>query len=557
LPPLTRAVFQKPEHTDPLHFLGFEFIRVKISNETHMAKKSKEMSLVKQILQQHKLGIGNKTIARNLSISKNTVKSYLEKYRCTKLSLDTLLKMEDHDLERVFHAGNPAYKDKRFEDLKEQIDYYCSELNKVGVTQKLIWEEYRLAHPDGYSLSQFCFHLSQHLQHKKPSMVLQHFPGEKLFVDFAGKKLSYIDKETGEIIECQVFVACLPYSDYSFCMAVKSQSIEDFIHVLTMCLEAIGGVPRVLVPDNLKSAIVKASKYEPTINRTLNDFANHYNMAVVPARVRKPKDKALVENQVKLIYNRVYARIRNQQFFSLDALNEAIKKYTTYHNQTRMQQHDYCREEHFLSKEKSALQALPIEPFELKYYKEYRLAQNNHIYLTEDKHYYSAPFQYIGKKLKVIYTRSMVRVYFDSKQIAVHKRNFAKGKYTTIKEHLCSTHQHYLNRSPEYYKNRAKNLSVPFGELVELIFSQDKYPEQLYRSCDGLFSLHRGTDTVTFSRACNIAMEHKNYSYGFIKNIIKNKMTENIENPVEQELPKHNNIRGKEYYNNQLSINFK
>lgn len=514
-----------------------------------MAGKPKEMSQIKQLLQMHKQGLGNKTIARNLGISKNTVKSYLGKYRSSKLSLETLLKMEDHALEKVFHSGNPAYKDTRFDTLKNQLNYYTCELKKVGVTKKLLWEEYRLSHPQGYSLSQFSFHLSQHLQNKNPSMVLKHEPGEKLFVDYAGKKLSYIDAQTGEIIECQVFVACLPYSDYSFCIAVKSQCIDDFIYALTKCLEAIGGAPKVLVPDNLKAAIVKANRYEPTINRVLDDFANHYNMAVVPARTRKPKDKALVENQVKLIYNRVYARVRNQQFFSLTDLNLAIKKYTQYHNQTRMQQHDYCREELFLSEEKQTLQALPDKAFEIKYYKEYKLAQNNHIYLGEDKHYYSAPYQYIGKKLKVVYTRSLVRIFCNQNLIAVHQRNFARGKYSTQKEHLCSTHQHYLGRSPEYYKNKAKKLSNTLGDLFELIFSQDKYPEQLYRSCDGLFSLQRNTLPDTFEKACKMAIEYRNYSYGFIQNIIKNKMTEYSKTDTGHKLPEHKNIRGKIYYN--------
>ncbi|MFV0591456.1 MAG: IS21 family transposase [Draconibacterium sp.] len=343
------------------------------------------MSQVKQILQQHKQGHANKAIARNLGISKNTVKSYLEKYRSSKLSLETLLKMEDHSLEKVFHAGNPAYKDERFEKLKDQLGYFTTELKKTGVTRKLLWEEYRLTQPTGYSLSQFSFHLSQHMLTKNPSLVLTHEPGEKLFVDFAGKTLSYIDRTSGEIIECQVFVACLPYSDYAFCMAVPSQRIDDFIYALRLCLENIGGVPRALVPDNLKSAVIKANRYEPSINQVLEDFANHYNMAVVPARARKPKDKALVENQVKLIYNRVYARIRNQQFFSLETLNGAIKMHTENHNQTRMQQRGYCRQVHFLSGEKHLLQPLPQTAFEIKYYKEYKLAQNNHIYLTQDK----------------------------------------------------------------------------------------------------------------------------------------------------------------------------
>ena len=521
-----------------------------------MAGKPKRMSQVKQILQLHKQGHGNKTIARHLNISKNTVKSYLGKYRSSKLSLDTLLKMEDHSLEKIFHAGNPAYKDERFDTLKDNLDYYTKELKRTGVTRKLLWEEYRLCHPTGYSLSQFSFHLSQHVLSKNPSLVLKHEPGEKLFVDFAGKKLSYIDRTSGEIIECQVFVACLPYSDYGFCMAVPSQGTDDFIHALTVCLESLGGVPGVLVPDNLKSAVVKANRYEPTVNRVLEDFANHYNMAVVPARARKPKDKALVENHVKLIYNRVYARIRNQQFFSLEDLNVAIKVHTAMHNQTRMQERDYCRQEHFLSNEKHLLQPLPKNVFEIKYYKEYKLAQNNHIYLGQDKHYYSAPYQYIGKKLKVIYTRSVVRIFSGYNLIAVHKRSFVKGGYTTDKNHLCSTHQHYLNRSPEYYQKKAHSLSGSLGKLVELIFSQNRYPEQLYRGCDGLFSLQRNTHPDTFNKACQIAIDYQNYSYRFVQNIIKNKMTETTEEKINKALPEHNNIRGREYYNNQLPFKF-
>lgn len=519
-----------------------------------MAGKPKKMSQVKQILQMHKQGLGIKTTARNIGISKNTVKVYLEKYRSSKLSLEALLKMEDHALEKIFHPGNPAYKDNRFDDLKANLDEFVDELKGVGVTKKLLWEEYRIANPEGYSLSQFTHHLAQHQLSKNPSMVLKHEPGEKLFVDFAGKKLSYIDRTIGEIIECQVFVACLPYSDYSFCMAVPSQRIDDFIHALKTCIESLGGSPKVLVPDNLKSAIVKSSKYEPTVNQALDDFANHYNMAVVPARVRKPKDKALVENQVKLIYNRVYAKIRKHEFFSLSDLNRAITEYTTLHNQTRMQNRDYCREEHFLSNEKHLLETLPQVPFEIKYYKEYKLATNNHIYLGEDKHYYSAPYQHIGKKLKVIYTRSMVRIFYQFNLLAVHERDYAKGKYTTNKDHLCSTHQHYLNRSPDYYIQKAQTLSYVFGQLVDLIFSQNRYPEQLYRSCDGLFSLHRNTPVDTFDKACQIAIDNKTYSYGFMQNLIKNKMTGQNNQEQSAPLPNHTNIRGREYYNNQLSF---
>jgi transposase len=197
-----------------------------------------------------------------------------------KIDINELLAMDEIELESKFHAGNPAYKEPRFEYLKSQLDYYQKELKKTGVTRYLLWEEYKSSNPLGYSYTQFVFHLNQQLKASKPSMVLTHEPAQKLFVDFAGKKLSYVDKQTGEIIECPVFVACLPHSDYSFAMAVRSQSIEDFIHALQSCLKAIGGSPKILVPDNLKAAVIKTSKYEPELNQALEDFCNYYKIGV-------------------------------------------------------------------------------------------------------------------------------------------------------------------------------------------------------------------------------------------------------------------------------------
>ena len=314
------------------------------------------MSLVKQILRKHQQGRGIKTIARDLSISKNTVKSYLHRVKISKVPIASLLALEDPELQSLLLAGNPAYKDTRYEHLKQHLDYYCKELKEVGVTRLLLWEEYISSNPTShYKYGQFCHHPRQHLSAKSPSMVLTHHPADKLYIDFAGKPLHYVDKSTGEQIEVQVFVGCLPYSDYGFAMAVPSQKINDFIHALQCCLKSIGGVPHTLVPDNLKSAVIKASRYEPSINKVLEDFANHYGTTVTPARARKPKDKALVENQVKMVYSRVYAKLRKQIFFDLHSLNQAIAKCMTAHNQTRMQRKKYSREELFIAKEKQSL----------------------------------------------------------------------------------------------------------------------------------------------------------------------------------------------------------
>lgn len=513
-----------------------------------MAGKPKRMSQVKQLLQLHQQGKAKKEIARILGISKNTVKAYLEKLSMLKMGIEDLLLLDDPVLETRFHPGNPAYSDDRFEQLKSKLDYYTKELKRKGVTRKLLWEEYREAYPGGYGLTQFCYHLSQHLAARSPSMVLQHRPAEKLFVDFAGKKLSYIDRQSGEIVNVHVFVACLPYSDYSFVMAVKSQGIADFLYALNCCLNDFGGVPQVLVPDNLKSAITKTCKYEPGVSRALEDFANHYGITIVPTRVYKPKDKALVENQVKLVYMRIFAKLRNEAFFDLASLNEGIREKNKAHNQTRMQQKPYSRQECFLANEKPLLGPLPARDFELKYYRRLKVAKNNHICLTQDKHYYSVPYIHIGKMAKVIYTRNMVYIYVGGKQVAVHQRDYRPGRYTSEKEHLCSHHRHYLDRSPDYYLEKAKAKGEIFYRLIGEVFAQNRHPEQLYRTCDGLFNLQRKTNPGKFSSACELALEYKNYSYRFLLNVIKNNMAEHRQTQSRQPLPKHENIRGREYY---------
>ena len=519
-----------------------------------MAGKLKSMSQIKQLLRLRQQGKAIKEIARALQMSRNTVKSYLKKVDAGKLIIDDLLLLDDPVLGTKFHAGNPSYKEDKYEHLKNNIDYYQKELKRTGVTQYLLWQEYKKSYPSGYSHSQFCYHLQQHKKASKPSMVLEHNPGEKLFIDFAGKRLSYSDKKTGEVIECQVFVACLPYSDYCFAMAVKTQSVEDFIYALTCCLNDIGGAPQALVPDNLKAAVIRADSYEPQINKALDDFANHYNTTVVPARARKPKDKALVENQVKLIYSRVYAKLRNHQFFSFSSLNDAIKYKVRDHNQTRMQKKDYCREEKFLADEKHLLIPLPETIYEMKYYKEYKVASNNHICLTKDQHSYSVPYIHIGKQANVIYTRSMVYIYIEGEKVATHMRSYFRNRYTTVEDHLCSTHRHYKQRSPEYYLNKAKEKSEVLHQFFEVLFALNRYPEQSYRTCDGLFRLQRNSDPLKFNEACKTALEFERYSYKFVENVLKN----NVEQQTvsDKKLPTHRNIRGGDHFE-QLSLIFK
>jgi len=257
----------------------------------------------------------------------------------------------------------------------------------------------------------------------------------------------------------------------------------------------------------------------------------------------------LVENQVKIIYTRVFAKLRKQQFFDLILLNKAVMEKIIQHNQTRMQKKPYCREERFLSAEKDHLRPLPTEDFQIKYYRELKVAQNNHIYLTIDKHYYSVPYKWIGEKVKVIYTRSMVRIYARGEMVAIHPRDYTPGGYSTIVEHLCSHHQHYLKRSPAYYLKRAKGISPGLFQVIKYLFDGGRPPEQNYRTCDGLFSIYRKTTPEIFNAACQMAIDYKCYSYKYILKLVDKLQNEGIpETTKEVPLPNHKNIRGPEYY---------
>jgi transposase len=513
-----------------------------------MAGKVTEMSKIKQLIQLHESGVSNRRIAEALSLDRETVNTYIRKMKASNMPTVELMELEEPVLEGKFMAGTAAYTDRRFEAFKELLPYFENELKRKHVTRNLLWQEYLSKNPAGYRYTQFCYHLNQLLVARHPSAVLTHRAGEKLFVDFAGDRLEIIDIHTGEAKPVHVFVACLPFSDYTFIMAVERQTTEDFLHALSCCMKHLGGYPKIVVPDNLKAAVIKTNRYEPTLNRLMDDFANHYGFGVMPTRVFHSKDKAKVENQVRIIYSRVYAKLRNQHFFSLEELNRALAEKTMEHNQTRMQRTDYSRQEKFLADEKHLLGALPETEFEVKYYTDLRVGHNNHIYIGRDKHYYSVPYMYTGEKVHVIYTRTLVKIFCKNERIATHERVAGFG-YTTVTEHLCSAHRHYNKRSPDYYIEMARKKSPVLAEIITLIFNRPRAPELSYNTCDGLLSLCRKTnDPVSFEKACRIALDHHVFSYGFIKSLIEGKsLFEETETYKPLPTPQ-DNLRGRQYY---------
>jgi transposase len=522
-----------------------------------MAGKTTEMSKIKQVIRMKEDGVSNRRIAEALGIDRGTVNGYVRKLQQESMTSAELLKIDEPVLERRLVAGTAAFTDKRFEALKERLGYYEKELERKHVTKYILWQEYLSENPNGYRYTQFCYHLKQLSVARNPTAVLHHEAGEKLFVDFAGDRLSYINRETGEIVKVQVFVACMPCSGYGFIMAVPSQQTEDFIHASWECLKALGGVPKTFVCDNLKAAVIKTDRYEPELNRVMEDFANHCDMTVMPARPRRPKDKALVENMVNISYTRIYAKIRNMTFYSLEELNAELTKAMHEVNQTRPKGCNYTREERFLAEEKPLLKALPTEEFEIKSYATLRVERNCCVCLRRGGgyQYYSVPYQHVGEKAKVIYTRTLVKIFVHGEQAAVHRR--IEGlRYTINNDHLTSTHRDYAELDMEAYIRRAHRICSELGTLIEVVFSRNNLPPEMkYKTCCAFLVFARKTDPARLKKACEIALKEEIYSAKQVRELAQSP-TLMDEEKTEKPLPKTTeNVRGGTFYKQSL-INF-
>lgn len=309
------------------------------------------------------------------------------------------------------------------------------------------------------------------------------------------------------------------------------------------------GVPRALVTDNLKAAVKKSNKYEPSVNETFADFADHYETAVLPTRAYKPRDKAIVENAVRIIYTRVFAPLRNETFFSRKAINKAILKLLTKHNALSFRGRDYSRKSLFDELERSSLKPLPEKRYELKQYANATIHKNSHIYLGKDKHYYSVPYQHIGKKVRVIYSESLVEIYHQHQCLAQHYRDKKQYAYTTQKEHMPSYHKFVSEWSSEKFISWASVIGLECKEYITKILDKKQHPEQSYKSCLGILHLAKKAGNQRLNNACKRALDYQAYNYKIIDNIL-NKGWDHIEDadPDHTEVPLHKNIRGRNYY---------
>ncbi len=516
-----------------------------------MANKRITMRKVRELLRLHfEQNTSARQAAKIIGIGKTAASQYLSGFKTGGLDYTCVKAMTDSELLKVINAQKET-ENTRYKNLSDQFSHIEKELKRTGVTLQLIWYEYQETTADPYAYSQFCHHYHQWRKEKKVSMRMDHKAGDKLFVDFAGKKLSVTDPTTGELVEYEVFVAVLGASQMSYIEAIPSQKKADWVAVNQNALRFFGGVPAAIVPDCLKSAVIKANKYEPEINETFNDFASHYNTVILPARALHPQDKSLAENFVRNAYSQIYAPLRNQVFFSIEELNNALWEKLDSYNQKCFQGRDYSREHLFESVEKQQLKPLPATLYDLKTFCKFKVHYNHHLYLKEDKHYYSVPFQYTGKTVLVAYTNRLVDIYFNNKRIATHHRNRHQYGYTTKNEHRPVNHQYVSEWSPDRFIRWARKIAPEAEQVVTHILDNRKHPEQAYKSCMGLLSLAKKHEPEDYVKACKKALNLNCVQYKFIKNTLDTKSF-NLTNDQELEgieIPEHDNIRGKESYN--------
>lgn len=516
-----------------------------------MAAERLSMRCVKEVLRQKwELKKSHREVASSLGISSGSVSGVVTRAEAKGLKswadVDPLgeVALEELLYGRKVEAGTAR-------PLPDPA-YIHAERSRPGVTLELLHLEYLEANPTGYKYTAFCDHYRRWLERRRLSMHQVHVAGEKLFVDYSGKKPNIVDATTGEVIEVELFVAVLGASSLTYAEATMSQRSYDFIQSHVRAFEYMGGVARALVPDQLKSGITEACRYEPMIQRTYEELARHYGTAVLPARPAKPKDKAKVERAVQLAQRWILARLRNETFFSLNALNERIGELLEELNSRKMRTYGASRRELFERTEKAALLPLPSERFVYAEWKNVGVNRLNY-HVDIEGHFYSAPYQLAGKRLEARLTAMTVELFLRGERVTSHVRSFERGRYTTKKEHMPKAHQKQLEWTRERILHWAESIGPNTKALVEAILSDRPHPEMGYRSCMGLLRVDKKY-SKRLEPACARALAGGARSYKSVEGILKRGLDRQpLPTPAPAqpslELGTHENIRGPEYFN--------
>lgn len=506
------------------------------------------MTNYREILRLRSLGINHSKIAEGMGISRQTVVTTLQRAAAQGLSWQTAEVMSDRELAgRLFPTGEgkPSYRMPDYE-------FVHRELAKPGMTQQLLWFEYcdqcRDSGDIPYQLTQFKTHYREYVVKTKATMHINRKPGETMEVDWAGQKAQLVDSDTGEVLDAYVFVAALPYSGYAYAEAFLSHNQEAWITAHVNAYSYFGGVARILVPDNLKTGVVKNTRSEVVLNKAYQEMAEHYSTAILPARVRSPKDKPTVEGAVGNISTFILAAIRNQRFFSLRELNEVIRERLHAFNHKPYQKKDGSRATWF-AEERVTLLPLPRNAFELAEWKVATVAFNYHIGV--DEQYYSVPYDYIKRKVDVRLTRNIVEVFFESNRICSHVRLYGRrGQYRTQEAHMPPNHQQYIQWNGERFRKWAAKIGADTAAIVETILTGYKVEQQGYRACMALLKLSDQYTPQRLEAACTRALNYTpRPSYKSIQTILKSgqdKISEETAAPTEPSA--FGFTRGSDYY---------
>lgn len=493
------------------------------------------------------LGRSHREVVRSCSIGQGTVSEFLRRARG--LSWEEVQEMDDRELEDRLYPPPTAGSGPRPEP--DWAEVY-QELKRPGVTLLLLWEEYRTDSPHGYGYSWFCDHYRAFRRTLDATLRQDYKAGELLLVDYAGQTIPVVDRHTGEIREAQLFVACLGASQYIYAEATWGQTLPEWIEAHVHALEFLGGSTEILVPDNTKTGVRSPCRYEPEINPTYAEMARHYGIAVIPTRVRKPRDKAKVENAVLQAERWVLARLRKRTFFHLADLNRAVGELVAKLNDKTRKDLGLSRRQLYEKLDRPALRPLPTERYRFASWKKVRVAPDYHVELL--RHYYSVPYQLIGQQLDLRASARTVEIFHKARSVARHARSAGPG-HTTVAEHMPKSHQHYLEWTPERLVRWARKSGEATAEVVTTILESKRHPQQGFRSCLGLLSLERRYDAERLEAACRRALLIRSPSYRSVKSILRAGLDQK---PLAQEEQtatqrvEHQNIRGAAYYQEEI-----
>jgi transposase len=510
-----------------------------------MSQERLPMRKIREVLRLKAEGLSKRRIAASLGISATAAVECLQRVRRAGLSWPLPDGLDDAALERQLYPPSPSQKVQR---PLPDWPFVHRELKRPGVTLLLLWEEYRGRHPDGVGYSRYCEIYQEWRGRLTPTMRQTHIAGERMFVDYSGKKPHLVNPTTGELIPVELFVAVLGASNLTYAEATWTQTLADWIGSHTRAFAFFDGVTALTVSDNLKSGIIKACFYEPQVNRTYTDMAKHYGTAILPARPNKPRDKAKVEVGVQVATRWVIAKIRNRTFFSLSELNEAIRECVNQINDRVTRHLGASRRSLFEEMERAALKSLPLEPYVFSQWRECRAGIDYHVEIKP--YFYSVPYTLMREKLWARYTETTVEVFHRDNRVATHPRIPPDGrKHSTLPEHMPSSHRRFADWTLERIKREAGAIGPSTSALVDIIMREKPHPEQGFRSCIGITRLAERYGRQRVEAACGRALEIRAHSLKSVKSILQNHLDrKRPDKAADGPAILHNNIRGRDYY---------